>query len=238
MFLGEEWVGVALGLADLLDGLRGELAELGHFFGGGLQGARVGQPRTDLLREEFFSDFAGLFGHVFAGTIQLATQAGNFGFFRRQLGIQGHDVCVERGGLLGRFLRLACGILAGLANLSVLCFKFIGMLAADLAAFVFTRGFTLGEFLQQSSHGLAGGVEGLDGVERFFFRRTPELGHGRLPCFGFRLVGLRFGVGQQAGEEVRGQGGVLLFGLIIPEHAEKRGARAADGAGEFVQVFD
>ena len=196
MLLGEKGISVALGLADLLDGLRGELAELGHFFRSGFQGARVGQPRTDLLGEEFFSNLAGLFSHVFAGTIQLATQAGNFGFFRRQLGIQGHDVRLERGGLLGGFLDLTSGLLAGLADFNVFCFEFIGMLAADLAAFVFTRGFTLGEFLQQSSHRLAGGVEGVDGVERLFFRRTTELGHGRLPCFGFRLVGLRFGVGQ------------------------------------------
>jgi len=111
------------------------------------------------------------------------------------------------------------------------------MLATNLSSFVFTGGFTLGEFLQQSSHGLAGGVEGIDGVERFLFRGTTELGHGRLPCFSFRLIGLRFGVGQQAGEEVRGQGSVLLFGLIVPEDTEQGGAWSADGASEFVQVI-
>jgi hypothetical protein len=159
---------------------------------------------TGGFEAEFFGDFASLLGHVFAGTIQLATQAGNFGFFRRQLGLQGRDVRVERGGLLGRFLGLTSGVLAGLADLTVLRFEFVGMLATNLAAFVFTGGFTLGEFLEQSSHGLAGGVEGVDGVEGFLFRRTTELGDDRLPCFGFRLVGLCFGVGQQAGEEVGG----------------------------------
>ena len=82
MLLGEEGVGVALGLADFLDGLRGELAQLGHFFGGGLQGARIGQPRTNLFGEEFFGDLASLLRYVLAGTIQFAAQAGDFDFFR------------------------------------------------------------------------------------------------------------------------------------------------------------
>ena len=148
MLLGEEGVGVALGLADLLDGLRGELAQLGHFFGGGLQGARVGQPRANLLGEEFLGDLPRLLRHVFAGSVEFAAQASDFGFFRGQLGLQGDDVGVERRGLLGGFLGLAAGVLARLADLGILRLEFVGMLAADRAAFVFAGDLALGEFLQ------------------------------------------------------------------------------------------
>ena len=148
MFFGEEGIGVALGLTDLLDGLRGELAQLGHFFGGGLQGARVGQPRTNLLGEEFFGDFTCLLGYVLAGAIQFAAQSGDFGFFRGQLGLESNNVGVERRGLLGRFLRLSAGFLAGLADLGILCLEFVGVLAANLAALVFAGGLSLGKFLQ------------------------------------------------------------------------------------------
>ena len=95
--------------------------------------------------------------------------------------MQGRDIRVERGGLLGRFLGLPSGILAGLPHFGILRLKFVSMLATDLTAFVFARGFALGEFLQQSADGLAGRVEGVDGVERFLFGRTTQLSDGRLP---------------------------------------------------------
>ena len=175
---------------------------------------------------------------MFAGTVQFAAQASDFGFFRGQLGLQCHDVRVERRGLLGGFLDLATGVLAGLADLGILRLEFIGVLATDLAAFVFAGGFALGEFLQQSSDGLASGIEGVDRIERFFFRRATELGDGRLPRLRVRLAGLRLGVGQEARQEVGGQGGVLLLGLVVPKDAEQRGARAADGGGEFVEMLE
>ena len=95
---------------------------------------------------------------MLAGTIQFAAQAGDFDFFRGQLGLQGRDIRVERGGLLGRFLGLPSGILAGLPDFGILRLKFVSMLATDLTAFVFARDFALGEFLQQSADGLAGRV--------------------------------------------------------------------------------
>ena len=176
MFLRQEGVGVALGLADLLDGLGGQLAQLGHFLGSGFQRAGVSQPGADFFGQQFLGDLAGLLRHVFAGAFEFAAESRHFGFLVGQLGLQDLQGGRLGGGLLGGFLRLAGAFHADLPNLGVLRLEFVGVLAADLAAFVFAGRFALGNFSQETPDGLAGRVERVDRLEGFFFRGPAQLG--------------------------------------------------------------
>ena len=236
VFLGQEGVGVPLGPAHLLDGLGGELSELGHLVGGVLEDAGVGQPGADLLREHLFGQFARLLGDLAPCLFGFDRQAlrGLFGLF--QPGAQrfgfGFRGGVGLGGGAGASLRLrpeGCDFRPRIPHLVL-------MLPLGRPHLVLAGARHALQFLHQTAD-LADVA-----LRRLRRGRTVRpravLRRERGERLAVRLARLHSADDRQPGGQVGGQGVLLGFRQRIVDQAEERGARAADGRGDGVGLHE
>jgi hypothetical protein len=66
----------------------------------------------------------------------------------------------------------------------------------------------------------------------------PSLATSAFQALALGFAALRLRVRQQPCEQVGRKGGVLLLGLVIPDHAEQGGADASDGRRELVEILE